>query len=382
MNGIGTIQERGCNGVENVGIGRWMRSAGETHTAFCRNNSTNSQAVVLDNYINDVSKNQYVPISQVIDIVSLNQYLNSKYNICVIDKSCARFTLLSVFYGNKETKIDITNEISKSFVRNGGLVISKYTDFNRIRGDPAYGKQKYIFLKYNIAMDLPNPVTYVMEETYDEVLKKDIVIDFSNTECEFTFADLQSIYSNSYRQRVFEDILMKIEYLSMYQIAAEKTIRCIDRDLRINVIHLRVEPDAIEHWSKMNNMSPTLFRRTIENKYIELIQKYMQKTETIIILSDSVVNNVVDFLLRNEYNFIIPEKQFTNRHLNAIVDMLISKTCNNIFIGCYNFNKKNGSTFSYYCQKQMSDSVQKVMIDIDFILEPEMSQNIISHRII
>lgn len=334
--------------------------------------ATNSKAVVLDNYINDVSKNQYVPISQVIDIATLNQYLNSKYNIVLIDKSCARFTLLGAFYGTKERKINITDEIRKSFVRNSELVISKYTDFNRIGGDPAYGKRKYIYLKYEISMDLHNPVTYVIEETYDEVLQNDIVIDFSNAEYEFRFADLQSIYSDNYRARIFEDILMKMEYLSVFQIGAEKTIRRIDRQTKTNVIHLRVEPDAIEHWSRMNNMSPTLFRRTIENKYIELIQKYMHKTETIIILSDSVVNNVVDFLLKNGYNFIIPEKQYMNRHLNAIVDMLISKTCNNLFIGCYNFNKKNGSTFSYYCQKQMSDSVRKVMIDIDFILEPEM----------
>jgi hypothetical protein len=90
------------------------------------------------------------------------------------------------------------------------------------------------------------------------------------------------------------------------------------------------------------------------------------------VLSDAQDNAVIQFLKDGGYNVVIPEKYYGSRHLNAIVDMLISRCCNGTFIGCINLNRLNGSTFSYYCQKMMDASVKRVMFDIDFIRDPEM----------
>ena len=46
---------------------------------------------------------------------------------------------------------------------------------------------------------------------------------------------------------------------------------------KINVIHLRIEPDAIKHWSEMNKIAYHAFEKLVSNKYIELIKTNINK---------------------------------------------------------------------------------------------------------
>lgn len=60
------------------------------------------------------------------------------------------------------------------------------------------------------------------------------------------------------------------------------------------------------------------------------------------------------------------KKQYQYRELNAIVDFIISKQCNNIFIGNFNLNGNNGSTFSFYIYKSLeSNNIIYKYIDLD-----------------
>ena len=118
-------------------------------------------------------------------------------------------------------------------------------------------------------------------------------------------------------------------------------------------------------------MDYNAFQLKLESKYIELIQKYMNKDDGILILSNSSVNGVFDFLIRNNYQVLLSDKYFEDREKNAIVDLLVSKNCNNIFLGCINNRIWNGSSFSYYISKILDKNVIKVGIDIDFINNPE-----------
>lgn len=43
----------------------------------------------------------------------------------------------------------------------------------------------------------------------------------------------------------------------------------------INIIHLRIEPDALIHWSKMNNISYDNFKNIIIKKYISAINEHI-----------------------------------------------------------------------------------------------------------
>jgi hypothetical protein len=80
---------------------------------------------------------------------------------------------------------------------------------------------------------------------------------------------------------------------------------------------------------------------------------------------------VIDFLIENNYNYKSSEKTFEYRDNNAIIDLLISKNCNNIFIGNFNLKNLNGSTFSYYIAKLLKNNIKKICVDLDHIYEDE-----------
>lgn len=117
--------------------------------------------------------------------------------------------------------------------------------------------------------------------------------------------------------------------------------------------------------SKMNKMSKEDFKMTIENRYIELIERNIDIKDTTIILSSSFDNRVVDFLNENGYNYLTSKNNFKYRELNAIVDTIVSKKCNNILIGNFNMNKLNGSTFSYYIKQTLENDIKYKYVDLD-----------------
>jgi hypothetical protein len=71
------------------------------------------------------------------------------------------------------------------------------------------------------------------------------------------------------------------------------------------------------------------------------------------------------------YTFITLHKLYEDRELNAIIELLVSKICNNKFIGNFNFTKLNGSTFSYFISKMLNSNVEKITIDLDKIVDSE-----------
>ena len=233
--------------------------------------------IVVDNFLNDFSKQSFTPISLIINLEELNNFLK-KYKIIIIDK---------------ESSAEHKN---KNYIHTFGWI-------------------------------------------------------------------------NKYDIRMFEDILINIKYNISY--IEKSTLILSDKvnNSKINIIHLRIEDDAIKHWSKMNNATEGFFKQYLEKKYIKLIEKYISKEDTNIILSSSLNNTVIDFLSANSYNYVFNNKYFEGREQNAIVDLLSSKLCNNIFIGNYNPVRQRGSSFSYYISKMIK--AKKIFIDLDSIYEIE-----------
>jgi hypothetical protein len=104
-----------------------------------------------------------------------------------------------------------------------------------------------------------------------------------------------------------------------------------------------LEKNGIGRPSTFASLVDTLFDKNyIEKKYINLIENYISKTDETIILSSSLSNKVVDFLIENQYSFKFNQKFFEDREKNAIVDLLTAKYCNHIFIGNFNIKNLNG----------------------------------------
>jgi len=82
-------------------------------------------------------------------------------------------------------------------------------------------------------------------------------------------------------------------------------------------------------------------------------------------------NKVTKWMTANKYEFVQMDKtMITGREVNAIVDLLISTKCNNVFIGNINPHNYHGSTFSYTIFNALKPHVKKICIDNDDIYHP------------
>jgi len=315
--------------------------------------------IIIDGFCCDYKTLKSKPISDIFDLEKINNFLFNKYKIKLYDKNKINFKIKSVYYGTNDIKIDITNEIINNFYTDNKFLIRKNVIFNNIKYDPLYGIRKNVYITYNLGDNID------ITEIFDENLNNDIIFDLSNQYYDNTFN-----FINSINKLFFEDILANIYYNKYYLNIANNYIKPIINN-SINILHLRLENDAINHWSKINNMDINIFSEIIHNKYIYLIKKYINKDSENIILSYSENNAVIDYLKHNKYNYTFNTKNKEGREINALIDLLISFNCNNIFIGNFNLKTLTGSTFSYYINTKLSNNIKKILIDLDNITSEE-----------
>jgi hypothetical protein len=315
------------------------------------------QIVIVDNFLNDINNNTYSPISNILNITKLNTFLAENYNMIIQDRNNINFKLVSVIYGNNEINtVDLTDVYKEQWDLTNKLFIDKNCNFNSIKGDPCPKMAKKITIIYKLN-------DYTIKEICDEKLKSDININFDGP-YEFTLGWLDSFNNN-----MFDNILTNITYHDDFINKSESIINKINKKKKVNIIHLRLENDGITHWSKKNKMTHAVYLEHLENKYINLIKKYISKKDKTIILSSSASNRVIDFLNNDKYDYKFIDKLFEDREKNAIIDLLIAKSCNNVFIGNFNVQQHTGSSFSYYIWKMTNDTINKIYIDLDRIYD-------------
>jgi hypothetical protein len=314
------------------------------------------KVIIVDYFSNDFSKTSFTPINLILNLYKINLYLKEKYDLIIIDKyNIINFKIEKITYGVDKNNIDITDIIKKNFFKNEILVIPKNTNFNKLCEDPCIGIQKNIFIEYKIN-------NYYIKEIYNENLKNDIEINLINAKYKHTFSWIDNI-----NKVMFEDILVNLKFNNTFINLSQNILYKINPKNKINLLHLKVENDAIKYYAKVHSMKEDEYKNLIENKYISLIKKYIDPLDENIILCGSLSNGIIDFLIKNNYKFTFNEKYFEEREKNAIIDFLMYKYCNNIFIGSFNFEKLRGSTFSYYIGKKINDNIKKIYIDQDNI---------------
>lgn len=277
---------------------------------------TKKQLLIVDKFLTEINTNSYCSISQVFNLFQINKYLH-KYNLRIVDG----------FNINSTAFRPISWEV---------ITLAKKHDNKRLLAfiDEIYSN--LYFSKYLMSYALNfineklnyNPIEFIQSDDIN-IIEDDDNVDYNvdgNTE---------------------------------------------QTNKKINVIHLRAEDDAIEHWSKQNNMNQHVFKRILTVKYIELITNTIQKEDITLVLTSDTNNEVVQFMKENEYNIMFIDKKFTGnqpgRELNAVVDLIIGRYCNNVFIGC------DGSTFSELLLKYIPDvsehgNVEKITFDLNNIL--------------
>ena len=323
----------------------------------------NKEIIIVDQFLNDYEKHNFSNISDIIDISKWNIFLEKNYNIRMVDKNKVTVKINNVKYGAQGKYIDISDKVIGKFCSANTIFIDKNVDINILAGeDPLPFVKKEVIINYSVN---DRGVEEAFEEEYT-FLKEAIQFDLSKEEFVYVFH-----WINTLDKSLFNILLKSIPFTDTFAILSQIFIdnKNIDLNQKINVLHLRIEDDAIAHWSVQNRMESKKFQKALELKYIYLIQKHIKKNDINIILSYSTENGVLDYLKQNGYTCHFTDKIMgAGREINALIDLHIGGFCNNIFIGNFNISGLNGSSLSYYLLNKLSDKkVKQVLIDLDDI---------------
>ena len=331
---------------------------------YCIMNNNKQNIIVIEHFLQEIQTENYMPISNLFNIKELNVFLE-KYNIQLVDGYFTNnLKILNATYGFEESIINVTHIINTLFLNNDNLVINKNINLNNLFGDVAPNKQKQIKIDF-ILDNNKFKLTFLEDGCF---LNNNIDINFKNKNYimapDWALIDKTKLIDDIYKNFNFNNnlFLLSDNFINkLLNNSLSESISGLKYTNNINIIHLRIEQDAIDHWSVVNKLSKHIFYEKIIEKYIYLINKLIMKNDKTIILSYSSENIIIDYLKNNNYNYYYCEKiKNNNREYNAIIDLLNSRHCNNLFIGV------GGSTFSHYISK-MSNSKQVEMIDFNNI---------------
>jgi hypothetical protein len=128
---------------------------------------------------------------------------------------------------------------------------------------------------------------------------------------------------------------------------------------------LRLEEDAITHWSKENNMNEEDYKKLVEFNYIKTIKENIDKTIPTIILGSDYNNAVVEYMKQNDYNIILTPKFSKEREISAIIDMHIGEECTHKYI----FSFESSFSFTLLCRIKNKKNFNAVMINFNELLK-------------
>jgi len=257
------------------------------------------------------------------------------------------FVINSILYASKHNKKYV---VLDNFLKDNKSLIS--CPYGEIINLPV--TNKYL-KKYNVELKEKNSVN-IDSNTLENLFQKHSVLNYSDLDYNWiSYGDFFEIYNNIQFQNHF------------YNLSNNLITEIHDKlgnDIKINIIHLRIEDDAVNHWSKRNNMSALLFKMLLVDKYLYLIKKYINKESFTIVNTYNKDNIIIKFLYQNGYKFFTKKSNLSDgRECNALRDLLLARKMNNFFIGA------TRSTFSDFILNSASFK-KSIMIDLDNVKSP------------
>jgi len=329
--------------------------------------SYGNSLIIVNDFMTDLDSNQYCDAATIMDFDRINK-IAKEYGVTLISKHAIQMTLLNVEYGltHLNKTVDITEIIKTRFYTNNRLCIPRGTCLNDLLGyDPCKDRRKLIYITYSI-----NGKVFI--ETRDEyIIDEDLEIDFVNLEKK-SWLSFKHITHCGTEIEKFNYFLGNMFFNPIYYEYANDFLKAaaVGGESKLNVLHLRLEEDALPFWSGINNISCEEYEQVLTRQYIQCIRGNIEPDDSInVILSMNTENAVTAWMKDNNYRTIQMNKTIVQgREVNAIVDLIISTQCNNVFIGNLNPFNYHGSTFSYAIYNALRNKpVKKICIDSDDI---------------
>ena len=328
--------------------------------------------IVVHKFLKHYDSENYCPSGDIFDLEYMNNSYLKPHNIHLIDVVQLSLNIKSVLYGKKgRNTFEVKDKIAELFVNNNILDIPKFYNLNDLMGDPIPGVVKDVYIEYTLG----NLEDFVFSKKFIENQSSQI----NHVSHKNSYHSKNTVFDEiSVNRDLIDEIIVNTRFHPKLIQYASDLINTLNLQANsvINVIHLRVEEDAIPFWGGINKINN--YNDVLQEKYINLIRKYIQPTsDTInIILSMSTDNKVIDFMKENNYAYIFTDKNsLDGREVNAIIDMLLALNCNGTFIGNVNPENYHGSSFSamlYSHFKKNYKHVKNVLIDIDHIFNDEL----------
>lgn len=345
-----------------------------------------NKIIILDDFITDINMSAHRPSDQILDIPRCNHVLSEK-QIHLIYKHDITMTLDKVEYGLNHIRVlDITKHIRKLFWTLNHLYIPQGTHLNEIiQEDPCPQMRKQVRVFYSI-----NGIPL------QKVFHERLLLDSSPIEINYSHFDgkkcsylldcsqpwLTRINRNDSREKIhaFNHFLKTVSFQKEYYEKAEYFFQSVchqhesecETIANVNILHIRNESDAIEHWSKMNQMTQEEFQEEYERQYIECVTRHLSKHDIHLALTSFTDGNpIIESLRLLGYKIYCRSNNndTPQREINAIIDLIIGSSYgNSFFIGNLNPETFQGSTFSNVLCQQMEPTVKKLVLNIENIL--------------
>jgi hypothetical protein len=280
-------------------------------------------------------------------------------------------TIQKVEYGANDQYLDITNKIKELFLKEKTLFIPKETNFNQLFTDPCFCVQKEI----KIDAIVNNEPVYIYEKEIDGFLSNNVII---NPFSFFTVNNLLKDVNN------FELIYLIIKNFNFIEPICEIANNFVKKNQisineNINILYLCFDDNYIITLSNFYNKECITIKQELQDKYIQLINKYFNKNDKIIIIGNDTDdndndndNNIINYLQCNNYNYFIRNDKTNDNIYETAVDFEIACFCNDIFIGI------DETIFSQFINTKIQN---KKTILINYINE-SISENVINKTLL
>lgn len=333
--------------------------------------NNNKNIFIIDTFLYCILKGEICPVEKIFNLKEMSKKISKFFGqqIIFLDRNNVNLEIVSAEYGLKNVlTVDCTQKIKEIIINSLWLNGNDFNDILKKDPLPMIRKKLYVIYKLN-------------DYIFTEVLNETNIIINCNTDYIKTslFNDAGGNFgvNTMYNLDIFNKLLKNIVFSEEIINSANYLENQYVGNLSYDVVHLRIEKDAIDHWSKSNNLDKKQFKSILYDKYINLIQKYCGEnvfiltnyTEKAKVLLENIHKNLIYIPADAKENTSNKNLGINGREINAIIDFLIAiKKCKK-FIASYNFQSMSGSTFSYIISRFVNDKV--ISIDLDNINNKE-----------